>query len=43
MQSLVSVIMGSTSDWETMQHACEQLELLEIPFEKSCFRPSHTR
>lgn len=34
MQSLVSVIMGSTSDWETMQHACEQLELLEIPFEK---------
>nr|WP_258263397.1 5-(carboxyamino)imidazole ribonucleotide mutase [Rossellomorea sp. SC111] len=26
--------MGSTSDWETMKHACEVLEELEIPFEK---------
>ena len=31
---MISVIMGSTSDWETMKHACEILEELEIPFEK---------
>ena len=30
----VAVIMGSKSDWETMKHACEVLEELEIPFEK---------
>ncbi len=26
--------MGSQSDWETMSHACEVLEELEIPYEK---------
>lgn len=26
--------MGSSSDWETMRHACEVLEELSIPFEK---------
>ncbi len=26
--------MGSSSDWETMQHAAAQLEMLGIPFEK---------
>lgn len=31
---LVGVIMGSTSDWETMKHACDVLAELEIPFEK---------
>jgi 5-(carboxyamino)imidazole ribonucleotide mutase len=31
---LVGVIMGSTSDWETMKEACAILEELEIPFEK---------
>ena len=31
---LVGVIMGSTSDWETMRHAAETLEALEIPFER---------
>lgn len=30
---LVAVIMGSTSDWETMQHAAETLGKLAIPFE----------
>ncbi len=30
----VGVIMGSSSDWETMRHTCEVLEQLEIPFEK---------
>ena len=32
--ALVGVIMGSTSDWETMKHACDILEELEIPYEK---------
>ena len=31
---LVAVIMGSRSDWETMRHAAETLEALEIPFER---------
>ena len=30
----VGVIMGSTSDWETMKHACDVLDELEIPYEK---------
>ncbi|MFS1516478.1 5-(carboxyamino)imidazole ribonucleotide mutase [Bacillus sp. SCS-151] len=34
MKPLVGVIMGSTSDWETMKHACDILEELSIPFEK---------
>lgn len=32
-QPVVGVIMGSQSDWETMQHACETLEALDISFE----------
>ncbi len=32
-QPLVGVIMGSRSDWDTMQHACDTLEELEVPFE----------
>ena len=31
---LVGVIMGSRSDWETMQEACHTLALFNIPFEK---------
>ncbi len=34
MEPIVGVIMGSTSDWDTMSHACEILEELNIPFEK---------
>ncbi|MFD0826095.1 5-(carboxyamino)imidazole ribonucleotide mutase [Neobacillus sp. M.A.Huq-85] len=34
MTKLVGVIMGSKSDWETMKHACEILEELEIAYEK---------
>ena len=34
MNPIVGVIMGSTSDWETMKHACDILEELEIPYEK---------
>jgi 5-(carboxyamino)imidazole ribonucleotide mutase len=33
MPPLVGVIMGSRSDWETMQHASETLENLGIPHE----------
>lgn len=30
---LVGIIMGSTSDWETMEHAAKTLEELNVPFE----------
>lgn len=30
---LVGIIMGSTSDWETMRHAAEVLEKLGVPHE----------
>ncbi len=33
MQPLVGVIMGSRSDWETMQHAVKTLEGLGVPYE----------
>jgi 5-(carboxyamino)imidazole ribonucleotide mutase len=33
MNPLVGVIMGSTSDWETLSHAVETLESLAIPHE----------
>ncbi|MAR55649.1 MAG: 5-(carboxyamino)imidazole ribonucleotide mutase [Rickettsiales bacterium] len=29
----VGVIMGSQSDWETMQHACEMLDTLGVSYE----------
>lgn len=31
--SLVGIIMGSTSDWETMTHSAQTLEALGVPFE----------
>ena len=31
---LVGVIMGSTSDWETMKHAVDILEQFGVPYEK---------
>ncbi|KUP09219.1 N5-carboxyaminoimidazole ribonucleotide mutase [Bacillus coahuilensis m2-6] len=34
MSSLVGVIMGSTSDWDTMQEACKVLDEFHIPYEK---------
>ena len=33
MQILVGLIMGSRSDWETMQHSARTLNLLSIPHE----------
>ncbi|GIO98248.1 N5-carboxyaminoimidazole ribonucleotide mutase [Paenibacillus lautus] len=34
MTAQVGVIMGSQSDWDTMSHACQVLDELEIPYEK---------
>ncbi len=34
MNPEVAVIMGSTSDWDTMKHACDILDELEISYEK---------
>ncbi len=33
MKPLVGIIMGSTSDWETMRHSAETLEELNVSFE----------
>ena len=30
----VGIIMGSSSDWETMKHACDILDELQVPYEK---------
>jgi len=34
MEKRVGVIMGSTSDWDTMRHVCLVLDELQIPHEK---------
>ncbi|WP_392559147.1 5-(carboxyamino)imidazole ribonucleotide mutase [Orbus mooreae] len=31
-QSKIAIVMGSKSDWETMQHAADILTLLSVPF-----------
>ena len=33
-QPLVAVIMGSSSDWETMKHASDVLERFAVPYER---------
>jgi 5-(carboxyamino)imidazole ribonucleotide mutase len=33
MSPLIGIIMGSSSDWPTMQHAADMLEQLEISYE----------
>lgn len=33
LHPLVGLIMGSKSDWETMQHAAQTLEQLQVPYE----------
>ncbi|MGR9071653.1 MAG: 5-(carboxyamino)imidazole ribonucleotide mutase [Gammaproteobacteria bacterium] len=33
MTALIGIIMGSASDWDTMQHAAQTLEQLNIPHE----------
>lgn len=32
---LVSIVMGSASDWETMRHCAEMLEKFSIPYERN--------
>ena len=34
MNAVVSVVMGSTSDWETMKESCMVLEEFGIPYDK---------
>jgi 5-(carboxyamino)imidazole ribonucleotide mutase len=34
MPALVAVIMGSSSDWDTMKHAADMLERFEVSFER---------
>jgi 5-(carboxyamino)imidazole ribonucleotide mutase len=39
---LVGLIMGSTSDWETMRHAADVLTQLGVPFEKKIISAHRT-
>lgn len=34
MNPKIGIIMGSTSDWETMKHACDVLDELGVTYEK---------
>lgn len=34
MNPKIGIIMGSSSDWETMKHACDILDELQVPYEK---------
>lgn len=34
MNAKIGVIMGSSSDWETMKHTCDILDELQVPYEK---------
>ncbi|WP_249871744.1 5-(carboxyamino)imidazole ribonucleotide mutase [Oceanobacillus saliphilus] len=38
----VGVIMGSISDWETMEHTCNVLDELNIPYEKDVISAHRT-
>ncbi|MGX7148538.1 5-(carboxyamino)imidazole ribonucleotide mutase [Enterococcus ureasiticus] len=42
MSIVVSVVMGSTSDWETMKHACDSLEEFNISYEKKVISAHRT-
>ncbi|ASA25581.1 5-(carboxyamino)imidazole ribonucleotide mutase [Paenibacillus donghaensis] len=42
MSVQVAVIMGSKSDWETMEHACSVLDELEIAYEKKVISAHRT-
>ncbi|MTD41761.1 5-(carboxyamino)imidazole ribonucleotide mutase [Erwinia sp. CPCC 100877] len=42
MSFLVSVIMGSTSDWPTMKHACDILAEFDIVYEKKVISAHRT-
>ncbi|WP_138417816.1 5-(carboxyamino)imidazole ribonucleotide mutase [Aquibacillus sediminis] len=38
----VGVIMGSISDWDTMEHTCDVLQQLDIPYEKQIISAHRT-
>ncbi|KAF1305275.1 5-(carboxyamino)imidazole ribonucleotide mutase [Enterococcus saccharolyticus] len=42
MKPLVAVVMGSTSDWETMKDACVSLDELAIPYMKKVISAHRT-
>lgn len=42
MNPRIGIIMGSSSDWETMKHACDVLDELKIGYEKSGIGPPDT-
>lgn len=42
MKPIVSIIMGSTSDWEVMKKAASQLNELQIPFEVNALSAHRT-
>ena len=42
-KKLVSVIMGSQSDWKTMRYACDVLEEIKIEYEKKLFQLTEHR
>lgn len=42
MNPKVGVIMGSSSDWETMKHACDILDELSVPYEKQVISAHRT-
>ena len=37
-KNLISVIMGSQSDWKTMRFACDVLEEFKVKYEKKLFQ-----
>ncbi len=39
---LVGIIMGSTSDWDTMQHCAQTLDALGIPYDKRAISAHRT-
>ncbi len=39
---VVAVIMGSSSDWETMSHACEILDRFHVPYMKQVISAHRT-
>ena len=42
MNPRIGIIMGSSSDWETMKHACNVLDELEIGYEKKVISAHRT-
>ncbi|MFT9233079.1 MAG: AIR carboxylase family protein, partial [Bifidobacterium sp.] len=41
-QPVVAVVMGSSSDWETMKHACQILDDFHIPYMKKVIAAHRT-